>query len=59
MKILKRYTNNLHRPKAYIIERYIVEETIEFCFEYIKKAKHVGVPESRHDKRVGGKGSTI
>ena len=57
MKILKGYTKNLHRPEASIVERYIVEETIEFCSEYIEKAKLVGLPESRHDDRVGGKGS--
>ena len=34
-----------------------MEESIEFCSEYIEKAKPIGVPESRHDKRVGGKGS--
>ena len=28
-----------------------------FCSEYIEKAKPVGLPESRHDDRVGGKGS--
>ena len=57
MNILKGYTKNLHRPKASIVERYIVEEAIEFCLEYIEKAKHVGLPESRHGKRVGGIGS--
>jgi len=45
MKILKRYTKNLHRSKASIIERYITEKAIEFCFE------------SRHNERVRGKGS--
>ena len=57
MKILKGYTKNLHRPKASIVERYIAEETIEFCSEYIKKTKLVGLLESRHDERVRGKGS--
>ena len=57
MKILKWYTNNLHRPKASIVERYIEKEAIEFCFKYMEKAKPVRVPESRHDERVGGKGS--
>ena len=57
MKILKGYTKNLHRPEASIVERYIAEESIEFCSEYTKKAKPVGVPESQHDERVGGKGS--
>jgi len=57
MKILKGYTKNLHRPEASIVERYITEEAIEFCSEYIEKAKPVGLPESRHDERVRGKGS--
>ena len=57
MKILKGYTKNLHHPKALIVERYIAEEAIEFCSEYIEKAKPVGVRESRHDEKVGGKGS--
>ena len=57
MKILKGYTQNLHHPEASIVERCIAEEAIEFCLEYIEKAKTVGLPESRHDDRVGGKGS--
>ena len=57
MKILKRYTKNRHYPKAYIVERYIVEEDIKFCLEYIEKEKHVGLPESQYDERVRGKGS--
>jgi len=28
-----------------IVERYIAEEAIEFCLEYIEKAKPVGLPE--------------
>jgi len=57
MKILKGYTKNLHRPEASIFERYITEEAIEFCSEYIEKAKPVGLPKSRHDDRMDGKGS--
>ena len=37
---------DLHHPKTSIFERYIAEETIEFCLEYIEKAKLVGLPES-------------
>ena len=58
MKILKGYTKNLHHPKASIFERYIVEETIEFCTNYIEKAKAFGLPESWHDKRAKSKGLT-
>ena len=32
MKILKRYTKNLHCPETSIVERYIAEKTIQFCF---------------------------
>ena len=53
MKILIGYSKNLHRLKASIVERYIVEEAIEFCSKYIEKAKPVGLPESWHDERVG------
>ena len=56
-KILKGYTKNLHHSEASIVERYIAKEAIEFCSEYIEKAKLVVLPKSRHDERVGGKGS--
>ena len=51
MKILKGYTKNLYHPEAFIVKRYIAEEAIEFCSEYIEKAKPVGLSESRHDDR--------
>ena len=50
MKILKGYTKNLHHSEASIVERYIVEEAIEFCSEYIEKAKPIGLLESRMTK---------
>ena len=45
MKILKGYVKNQCRPEASIIERYILEESIEFCSEYLSKAKCIGVPK--------------
>ena len=57
MKVLKGYTKNQYRPEASIVERYIVEEAIEFCSEYIHTATPVGVPESRHDSTVEGRGT--
>ena len=57
MKILKGYTKNLHHSEASTVERYVAEEAIEFCSEYIEKAKPIGLPESHHDDRVGSKGS--
>ena len=57
IKILKGYTKNLHRLEASIVERYVIEEAIEFCSEYIEKAKPVGLLESWHVERIRGKGS--
>ena len=57
MKIFKGYSKNPYRPKASIVERYITEETTKFCSEYLAKAQAVGVPTSRHDDRINGKGT--
>ena len=48
-------TKNQYRPKASIVERYVAEESIEFCSEYINSAKLVGVHESRHDCNIEGR----
>ena len=57
MKILKGYTKNPHCLEASIVERYIAEEAIEFCSEYMEKKIPIGVPKSWHNERVRGKGS--
>ena len=56
MKVLEGYTKNQYRPEASIIERYIVEESIDFFSQYIETVKFVGLPETRHDRTWGGKG---
>ncbi|XP_014522516.1 uncharacterized protein LOC106779013 [Vigna radiata var. radiata] len=55
MKILKGYVKNQYRPEASIVERYIAEEAIEFCIEYISDIEAVGVPKTRHHGRIAGK----
>ncbi|XP_028215128.1 uncharacterized protein LOC114397232 [Glycine soja] len=57
MKVLKGYTKNRHRPEASIVERYVAEECIEFASQYIDSLKPVGVPVSRHDQPIAGKGT--
>jgi len=44
MKILKGYMNNSYHPEAFIAERYIVEEAIEFCTTYMSEVEAIGVP---------------
>ena len=55
MKVLKIYTKNQYRPEASIMERYVAEEAIEFCYEYIETATHVDLPESRHESTRQGR----
>ena len=39
MKILKGYSKNPYRPEASIVERYVVEEAMDFCKEYMSTSK--------------------
>ena len=57
MKVLKGYTKNQYRPEASIVERYVAEEAIAFCSEYIENGSPVGLPESRHDSTRQGRGT--
>ena len=57
MKILKGYVKNPQHPEASIVERYITEEAIEFCTEYLSQIKSVGLPKCRHEGREIGKGT--
>ena len=57
MKILKGYVKNPRRPEASIVERYIAEEAIEFCTEYLSEVRSIGLPNYRHDMRSTGKGT--
>jgi len=45
MKILKGYVKNQYHTEASMIERYNVEESVEFCSDYMEKAKPIGVPQ--------------
>ena len=56
MKILKGYVKNHYRPEASMIERYIAEESIEFCSEYMTKANPIGLlASSWHHRRSTSK----
>ncbi|CAH9130336.1 unnamed protein product [Cuscuta epithymum] len=57
MKILKGYVKNQYRPEASIVERYVAEEAIEFCTNYISEVEAIGLPKSRHDGRCKGQGT--
>jgi len=57
IKVLNGYTKNQYQPEASIVERYVAEEAIEFCFEYIETGTLVGLPQSRHECTREGRGT--
>ncbi|XP_019189401.1 PREDICTED: uncharacterized protein LOC109183793 [Ipomoea nil] len=57
MGILKGYVRNRYRPEGSIIEGYGAEEVIDFCTDYLANVESIGVPRSRHEGRLTGKGT--
>ena len=57
MGVLKKYVHQHARPEGSIAEGYGTEEVIEFCVEFIPDLDLIGVPESRHERRLSGKGT--
>ena len=57
MGVLKKYVNQRARPEGSIAKGYGTEEVIEFCVDYIPDLEPIGVPESRHEGRLSGKGT--
>jgi hypothetical protein len=55
MGVLKKYVHNCARPEVSISKGNGTEEVIEFCVDFIPDLKPIGVPESRHEGRLGGK----
>ena len=56
IKVFIRYVKNKFRPEGSMVEGWTTEEAIEFCTYYLD-INRVGVPESRHEGRLGGKGT--
>jgi hypothetical protein len=57
MGVLKKYVHNRARPEGSISKGYGTEEVIEFCVDFIPDLKPIGVPESRYEGRLSGKGT--
>ena len=56
MGVLKKCVRNRARPEGSISKGHETEEVIEFCVNFIPDIKPIGVLESRHEGRLGGKG---
>jgi hypothetical protein len=57
MGVLKKYVHNRARPEGSISKGYRTEEVIEFYADFIPDIKSIGVLESRHERRLSGKGT--
>ncbi|KAK1626082.1 hypothetical protein QYE76_000397 [Lolium multiflorum] len=57
MGFLKKYVHNRARPKGSISKGYGTEEVIEFCVDFLPDLNPIGVPKSRYEGRLTGKGT--
>jgi len=56
MGVLNKYVHNCARPKGSIAKGYRIEE-VKFCVDFIPDLDPIGVPESRHEGKLSGKGA--
>src|SRR6185503_17643769 len=56
MSVLKKYVRNHSRSEGCIAKGYGTEEVIEFCVDFIDDLNPIGVPMSRNEGRLKGKG---
>ncbi|XP_042437158.1 uncharacterized protein LOC122023135 [Zingiber officinale] len=56
MKVLKSYVGSRKHPEGCIVQRYLAEEAIEFCSEYLNDVDPIGVPQSIRDPKANGSG---
>src|SRR3989337_3794811 len=57
MGVLQKYVHNRARPEGSISKGHENEEVVEFFVDFIPDLKPIGVPKSRHEGRLGGKGT--
>jgi hypothetical protein len=57
MTVLKKYICNRFRPEGCIAKGYEIEESVEFCVDFIDDLSPIGVPMSCHEGRLKGKGA--
>jgi len=57
MGVLKKYVHSRSWLEGSIAQGYGTEEVIKFCVDFIPDIVPIGVPESRHEGRLSGKGT--
>ena len=57
MGVLKKYVRNRARPDGSISMGHQTEDVIGFCVDFIPGLKKIGLPKSRYEGRLTGKGT--
>ena len=57
MGVLKKYVCNRARPEGSISMGHQTEDVIGFCVDFIAGLKKIGLPKSRYEGRLTGKGT--
>src|SRR3954465_11913423 len=57
MGVLKKYVRNRARPEGSISMGHQTEDVTGFCVDFIPGLKKIGLPESRYEGRLTGKGT--
>jgi hypothetical protein len=55
--ILKSFVRNRAYPEGSMVQGYCTEEAVEWVLNYADPSNPIGVPKSRHEGRLTGKGS--
>jgi hypothetical protein len=55
--ILKSFVRNRAYPEGSMVQGYCTEEVIEWTLNYVDPSNPIGVPKSRHDRRITEKGT--
>ena len=49
---------NAYRQEVSIVQKYVSEEAMEFCQNYLAKVRHIGLPK-RHHADEGRRGASV
>jgi hypothetical protein len=56
LTVLKSYVRNHAHPEGSIMEGYTTEEVVEYCADYVKDGKRIGLPILLHEGRLRERG---
>ena len=56
MSVLNKYTKNRALPEGCMVQGFSTEEVVEYCLGFIDPKNPIGIPKSRHEGRLAGRG---